>query len=230
MAENQGKYRVEITKRYEALGQTLVNSTNVGSTVKAAKEVGSKIVYAAANTAIKNVVERSLLRKFSGAESFDEDPNRPLRTSLLGTPLFDYIIVEQGTERYVFPNDPLVDWEMSYNDNETPVNGALVNGSIVGGTPVIETSGQNPIAIKMSGFLWDYTSHYPEQQLKEFLTMFKKGNVVQIVSSRLFNLLGIKAMRIVRAEFTATRGFEDTQYFDIQAFSYTPVELEILAN
>ncbi len=216
---SETKYRVDLSSRYQALAGNAAASTRFGSQVQLAGEVAPKLAGSLATKLINEVVQKSILRKYRG-QIQDEDPDKPLRNSLIGTPLFDYIIVTSGEEKFAFQNDPMLEWEMQKANEFTEVSG---------GGEVLEQSGDSPIAFRIQGFLWDGTGSYPTDQFKDFLTVWRKGAVWD-VSGRLFNLLNVSTIVVERAGFTAEKGFADTQYFEIACRSYKPVELEILAN
>jgi hypothetical protein len=129
---------------------------------------------------------------------------------------FDRIQVTKP-KNYVFPLDPLVDVAWGFEN--------VITKQTVG-YPVLEQVGQDLVSVRIRGVLWDGSEKFPESEVKEFIDLFKPQKIYE-VNSRLFNIHGIKSIFIESIQMPSLEGFEDTQPYEIQGYSYKAVELEI---
>ncbi|TAG56645.1 MAG: hypothetical protein EAZ27_04440 [Cytophagales bacterium] len=151
-------------------------------------------------SAIKNQFKKSGLRgKYAINETFDRiEITKPIN--------------------YVFPLDPLVEVAWGFKN--------IITEQTVG-EPVLEQVGKKMMSVRIRGILWDGSEKYPEKEIKEFFNIFKTQQIYE-VNSRIFNVFGIKRIFVEDIQMPILEGYEDTQPFEIQAYSYKPVELEII--
>ncbi len=121
---------------------------------------------------------------------------------------------------YQFPLDPLVDVAWGFKNIITDVNK---------GYPVLEQTGKNLWAVRIKGIIWDGSEKYPEVEVRKFIDTFKEQRVFG-VSSRIMNIYGITDIFIEDVSLPALEGFEDTQPYEIQAYSYKSNTLIIEEN
>jgi hypothetical protein len=143
-----------------------------------------------------------------------------LKSEYAINPTFDEIIVSSDNTTYYFPLDPLVDVSFKNEVITTP---------ITGGRDIIELVGESNPSIRIRGILWEGTGLYPKKSVKELLSIFREKKTLE-VSSYLFNVYGIDTIFIEEVALPSMVGFEDTQPFEISAFGYKPIELEITEN
>jgi hypothetical protein len=130
---------------------------------------------------------------------------------------FDRIQVTKP-QVYEFPLDPLVEVSWGFRNVITEVTK---------GYPVLEQVGKELMAVRIKGIIWDGSETYPESEVKDFVALFKQQTILE-VNSRIFNIYGIKNIFISGVQMPALDGFEDTQPYEIQAYSYNEVELEVI--
>ena len=199
------EYRVELTRRL------LAAFPNLGS-------VGYLIGLNAQNLPDRSPYEDSsdLLLNLD-AEDFGKSP--------FNTAHWDKISVqilpadpEEESERYEFPNDPLVDVFMRRKITETEV---------YGGPSVVEMSGLQCSEFRIRGVLWNNDGQYPEDQLADLLNVFRQDAEIEVISSRYFGLLNITSLVIESVGLPAIEGYSDSQPFVIQARETRPIVLDL---
>jgi hypothetical protein len=131
---------------------------------------------------------------------------------------FDNIIIEKPNF-YEFPLDPIVDLAWGFNNVIT---------EMTGGSAVLERTGSQLMTISIKGIIWDGSETYPEEEVKKFLATFRKSEIYT-VNSKIFNIYGIKQFFVEDITMNALDGVMDTQPYEIKAFEYIPVELNITA-
>ena len=208
------KYSIAAGRRFTAAFSNAAQNTRYASSIIGASSQASKLPGAFVATGLNTAKSELNLNKYS-VETFDRDA--PRGVSPLGLPLFDQINVT-SPRNYTFPLDPLIGFEEAKEFLETTTQS---------GSEVVELVGIKPVEITIQGILWDGSSNYPEQLLRELRTIWKE-NVVLDVNSRQFNAYEIASIYIKNISYPAVQGFEDTIAYQITARSHRPVELELI--
>lgn len=146
---------------------------------------------------------------------------QPVETSLLGTPVYEVIQLQDGKETYKFSHTTIVDVVQKKVIEKTKIQGQ--DGSVK------EYINTDDYEITIRGFIVG-KNQYPAAEVQEFLKWWKKNRDLDIIGYVLNSVFGIYTIVLEELEMPRLDARPGVQPFQITATSDIPLEVQLRTN